>query len=74
MSKKNMQLFPHTSYICVGGDSPKKWDSLTVEEKNKYSDRIMENIGKTLSHYFSENPNEADFLLQNQPDFENKQL
>lgn len=47
------------SYVSVDGAPPVRWDSLTDKERDGLSERIMNNIGKTLSNQISEHPEEV---------------
>lgn len=49
------------SYIDIDGE-PILWDSLSKEKKEEYIQKIAENIGKTLSWYFGEHPDELASL------------
>ena len=50
------------SYIIIGG-APVRFDSLTPEKRAECVERMCTNIGKTLSSYLSDNPQEAAPLL-----------
>ena len=55
------QKITAVSYINIDG-VPILWDSLSEEKKQEYAQKIAENIGKTLSWYLSENPDELASL------------
>lgn len=55
------QKITAVSYINIDG-VPILWDSLPEEKKKEYTQKIAENIGKTLSWYLSENPDELASL------------
>lgn len=55
------QKITAVSYINIDG-VPILWDSLPEEKKQEYTQKIAENIGKTLSWYLSENPDELASL------------
>lgn len=55
------QKLTAVSYIDIDG-VPILWDSLSEEKKKEYTQKIAENIGKTLSWYLSENPDELASL------------
>ena len=51
------------SYIIIGGAPPVRFDSLSAEKRAECVERMCTNIGKTLSGYLSNNPQEAAPLL-----------
>lgn len=55
------QKITAVSYINIDG-VPILWDSLPEEKKQECAQKIAENIGKTLSWYLSENPDELASL------------
>ena len=51
------------SSISVGGAPPVSFDSLKAEERAGYADKMCENIGRAVSSYLAEHPDEAAQLL-----------
>lgn len=47
------------SYISIGGAPPVRFDSLTPEKRGECVAKMCENIGRTLSSYCSDHPEEA---------------
>ncbi len=54
------------SYISADGEAPVRFDSLTPEKKAEYAAKMAESIGRALSVYCSEHPDEAEALLNRQ--------
>lgn len=54
------------SYISIGGAPPVRFDSLTPEKRAECVSKMADNIGKTLSTYCSEHPEEARPLMNKQ--------
>ncbi len=61
--KKVEKILPHVSYICVGGNSPVRWDSLSKEKRVEYSKKMMDKVSKNLSRHVSSHPEEMESLL-----------
>ena len=64
MAKKTTEL-KAVSYISIGGAPPVRFDSLTPEKRAEYVEKMAENIGRTLSTYLSNHPEEAAPLFKN---------
>lgn len=62
---KNQKLIA-VSYISIGGAPPVRFDSLTPEKRAECVAKMADNIGKTLSTYCSEHPEEARPLMNKQ--------
>lgn len=64
MAKKTTEL-KAVSYISIGGAPPVRFDSLTPEKRAECVEKMAENIGRTLSTYLSDHPEEAAPLFKN---------
>ena len=64
MAKKTTEL-KAVSYISIGGAPPVRFDSLTPEKRAECVEKMAENIGRTLSTYLSNPPEEAAPLFKN---------
>lgn len=53
------------SYIIIGGAPPVRFDNLTPEKRAECVEKMCDNIGKTLSTYLSDHPEEAPPLFKN---------
>ena len=60
--KKDNDIYPHVSYVCIGDDSPVKWDSLSHEKRAELSEKMMKRVSDNLSRYVSSHPEEAESL------------
>lgn len=54
------------SYISIGGAPPVRFDSLTAEKRAECVSKMAENIGRALSTYCSDHPEEARPLMNKQ--------
>ncbi len=54
------------SYISIGGAPPVRFDSLTPEKRAECVSKMADNIGRTLSTYCSEHPEEVRPLMNKQ--------
>ncbi len=61
--KKQNDIFPHVSYICVGDEAPVRWDSLSKEKRAEYSKKMMDNVSKNVSRHINAHPEELKPLL-----------
>lgn len=61
MAKTKLEV---RSYITIGGAPPVRFDSLSAEKRAECAAKMVENIGRTLSRYLSENPEEARPLFE----------
>ncbi|MGN0613577.1 MAG: hypothetical protein ACI4JB_06705 [Porcipelethomonas sp.] len=61
--KKNNDIYPHVSYICVGDNSPLRWDSLSDEQRAEYSKIMMDRVSENVSRYVNAHPEEAESLM-----------
>ena len=61
MAKTKLEV---RSYISIGGAPPVRFDSLSEEKRVECVAKMAENIGRTLSRYLSENPEEARPLFE----------
>ena len=64
MAKKSNEL-KTVSYIIINGALPVRFDSLTPEKRAECVEKMCDNIGKTLSTYLSDHPEEAPPLFKN---------
>lgn len=62
---KNQKLIA-VSYISIGGAPPVRFDSLSAKERADCVAKMCENMGRALSRYCSEHPEEARPLLNAQ--------
>lgn len=63
MAKKREYTF--TNYISIDGAPPVPMDSLTEEQKEYCARKMAQNIGRTLSRYFTQHPEEYDRCVEN---------
>lgn len=49
------------SYVMID-ETPVLWENLSTETRGECLKKMMENLGDTMSRYFSENPEEAEKL------------
>lgn len=62
--KKQNDIFPHVSYICVGDSAPVRWDTLSQEKRAEYSKIMMEKASENVSRYINSHPEELESLLR----------
>lgn len=62
--KKDSDIFPHVSYVCIGDDKPVRWDSLSRQKRAELSEKMMKRVSKNLSRYVSSHPEEAETLIK----------
>lgn len=60
--KKNNDIYPHVSYVCIGDSQPVRWDSLSLEKRTELSEKMMKKVSENLSRYVSAHPEEAEAL------------
>lgn len=61
--KKQNDIFPHVSYICVGDESPVRWDSLSKEKRSEYSKKMMDRVSRNVSRHINAHPEELKPLI-----------
>lgn len=61
--KKDNDIFPHVSYVCVGDSAPIRWDELSHEKRLEYSRKMMEKVSENVSRYINNHPEEIESLL-----------
>ena len=61
--KKQTDIFPHVSYICVGDSAPVRWDSLSKEKRAEYSKKMMNKVSENVSRHINAHPTELKTLL-----------
>lgn len=58
------QEYEVVSYISIGGAPPVPFDSLTAAERAAAVERMMNNMSRALSDYYSAHPEEAEPLIE----------
>lgn len=61
--KKQTDIFPHVSYICVGDEAPVRWDSLSKEKRAEYSKKMMDKVSENVGGHINAHPEELEPLL-----------
>lgn len=61
--KKNADIYPHVSYVCIGDDPPIRWDSLSEEKRTELSAKMMKKVSENLSRYINAHPEELESLI-----------
>lgn len=62
MKKNKNNIYPYVSYICIGDDPPVKWDSLSLEDRIKFSKKMMDKVSENLSRYVNSHPEESESI------------
>jgi len=61
--KKNEDIYPHVSYVCIGDDPPVRWDSLSNKKRAELSEKMMKKVSENLSRYITAHPEELESLV-----------
>ena len=61
--KKQTDIFPHVSYICVGDEAPVRWDSLSKEKESGVLKKMMDKVSENVSRHINAHPEELEPLL-----------